>query len=205
MPRVNDHSNPYIESTTVLSDKCGACIVIVSSEVCILCNKLDKERLFLNSGNISAGVVCCDLDVTALLGGGDIRHAKDHHNVIQPYFFEITLDQVSTPQVHTFTFMHMSELITLLHANDSRYPHLDITSVSGLTTVFYPARKCVTAGLLARSSKSGYIDWSWPFISDTHPRSAGETSIEGNGRKPGERGRSARGITNMVQYPSGGC
>ena len=28
--------------------------------------------------------------------GGDIRHAKNFHNVIQPYFFEIPLNQVTT-------------------------------------------------------------------------------------------------------------
>ena len=38
-------------------------------------------------------------------GGGDIRSAKDYHNVIQPYFFEIPLNQVSL-KLHNYSYNH---------------------------------------------------------------------------------------------------
>ena len=31
-----------------------------------------------------------------MASGGDIRKAKDYHNVIGPYFFQVPLDQVKT-------------------------------------------------------------------------------------------------------------
>ena len=42
-----------------------------------------------------------------MAAGGDIRNAKNHNNVIAPYFFEVPLDQVNTNYftcnlVHTF-------------------------------------------------------------------------------------------------------
>ena len=40
-------------------------------------------------------------------GGGDIRLAKNYRNVIQPYFFEIPLNQVPHVHVHVYICIHV--------------------------------------------------------------------------------------------------
>ena len=82
--------------------------------------------------------------------GGDIRHAKDHNNVIQPYFLEISLNQV----VNVST--QLRNLNQYLLGVSTWAPHQSWHLLPAL----HPSRVRVPpTGLCSRSSESGRTGW----------------------------------------------